>query len=119
MIKTIDTKIQRISATTTEMLLTFEDTGLKLEQYTYLIGRLDNFKLYLNSDYLTKFEYYYEKTSGHLLMELKLTIPDHLMPLDINKAPDVSKDIIDLYKLFYEAQNEIYKKNYQKDPESC
>ena len=36
MIKTIDTKIQRINATTTELLLKFEDTGLKLEQYTHL-----------------------------------------------------------------------------------
>ena len=118
MIKTTDTKIQRINTKTTEMLLTFEDIGLKPEQYTHLTGRLDSFKLYLNSEYLTKFEYNYDKTSEQFLIKLTVIIPDHLMPIGINKAPDVSKDITDLYKIFYEAQNEIYKKNYQNDPES-
>jgi hypothetical protein len=118
MIKNTYTKIQRINATTIEMLLTFEDIGINLEQYTHIIDRLDSFKLYLTSEYLTKFENNYNKTSGQLLMELTIIIPDNLMPIDNNKALDVSKDITDLYKIFYEAQNEIYKKNYQNNDES-
>lgn len=115
MMKNTNTKIQKINATT-EILLTFKDIGITLEQYTHLIGRLDSFKLYLNSEYLTKFEYNYNKTSGQLLMELVVIIPDHLMSIDNDKISDVSKDITDLFKIFYEAQIEIYKKNYQTNP---
>jgi hypothetical protein len=117
MIKTIDTKIERINATTTEILLKFEDTGLKPEQYSHLKDRLDTFKLYLDKDYILKFENSFDQNNGLLLMELTLLIPDHLMPLEF-KATDLSKEIKDLYKIFYEAQNQIYKKNYQNDSES-
>ena len=113
MLKTIDTKIQRINATTTEIILKFEDTGLKLEQYTYLKDRLDSFKLYLNTEYLLKSKNTYDQNSGQFLLELTILIPDHLMPLEF-KAIDVSNEITDLYKIFYDAQNQIYKKNYQK-----
>jgi hypothetical protein len=118
MLKTSDTRIQRINATTSEMLITFEDIELKPEQFTYLKGRLDSFKLYLNSEYLTKFECNYDKTSEQLLIELTLIIHYHLIPKDITEDSDVSNDIVNLFKIFYEAQNEIYKKNYQNSPES-
>ena len=117
MIKTIDTKIQRINATTTEILLKFEDTGLKLEQYTHLKNRLDTFKLYLNKEYTLRSENSYDKNNGQLIIELTLLIPDHLMPEEF-KATDVSNEITDLYKIFYDAHNKIYKKNYQNNSES-
>ena len=34
------------------------------------------------------------------------------------KATDVSNEIIVLYKILYDALNQIYKKNYQNDSES-
>ncbi len=117
MIKTIDTKIQRINATTTELLLKFEDTGLKLEQYTHLKDRLDTFNLYLNKEYILRSENSYDKNNRQLIIELTLLIPDHLMSEEF-KATDVSNEITDLYKIFYDAQNKIYKKNYQNDSKS-
>jgi hypothetical protein len=117
MIKTIDTKIQKINATTTEILLKFEDTGLKLEQYIHLKYRLDTFKLYLNKDYILKSENRYDKNNGQLIIELTLLISDYLMPEEF-KATDVSNEIIDLYKIFYDAQNKIYEKNYQNGSKS-
>ncbi len=117
MLETIDTRIQRINATTTEILLKFEDTGLKLEQYTHLKDRLDTFKLYLHKEYILRSENSYDQNNGQLLILLTLIIPDHLMPEEF-KATDVSNEITDLYKIFYDAQNQIYKKNYQKDSKS-
>ena len=59
-----------------------------------------------------RFENSYDKNNRQLIIELTLLIPNHLMSEEF-KATDVSNEITDLYKIFYDAQNKIYKKNYQ------
>jgi hypothetical protein len=109
MIIVSEKQIQKINPTTIDILLTFEDSELKLEQYNFFKNRLDTFKLYLNSEYLLESMHHYDKSSGLLLIELRIRIGDNLLLNDIN-ASVLSDDIIDIFKKFYEVQLEIYKK---------
>ena len=53
---------------------------------------------------------HYDRCSGNLLIELILTIPNHIIPKDIKRGP-VIDDIINKFKKFYDAQIVKFNKN--------
>ena len=49
--------------------------------------------------------------SEFLLIRITIIIQDRLMPKDIERGSEIIIEKIKLFRTFYEAQNEIFKKN--------
>jgi hypothetical protein len=45
---------------------------------------------------------------------MNIIIPNHLIPCDAIEANRILMEPIDTFQLFYDAQNNIYKKKYAK-----
>lgn len=106
----IITTTKKIKSDKTNLLLLFEDDNINREQYTYLNDKLEYFKSCISPEYSVNFKTHYDRCSGNLLIELILTIPNHLMPKNVKKS-HVIDDTINKFKKFYEFNNEKFKKN--------
>ena len=112
MIKLIDKKINKIKTSATYISIKFEDTQISKKQYTFLNDRMYRYKFYINNEYTLKSEIEYDESSKLLSIGINVKIPDHFIPKDPEKAKETIVDPIDVFKKFYEAQNEIFKKNH-------
>jgi hypothetical protein len=110
MLKTNDIKINQIKLEGTEISVTFEDPEVHPAQYTYFKDRLNNYKLYIDSEYSLKTETEYDESSQQLSIEINIIIPNNYLPTDPNKSNKILMDPINTFQIFYDAQNEIYKK---------
>jgi hypothetical protein len=109
MLQVITTNFQKINEDTTNLLLLFQDDTVNREQYNYLKDILDNFKSSLSAEYSFNSQVRYDRCSGHLVIELIITISNHLMPKKLER--DVfTKDIIEKFKKFYESHIENFMK---------
>jgi hypothetical protein len=110
MLQVITTNFQKINEDSTNVLLLFQDDTVNREQYNYLKDILDNFKSSLSAEYLLNSQVRYDRCSGHLVIELIITISNHLMPKDLER--DIfNQDIIKKFTKFYESQLEHFMKN--------
>ena len=114
MLKTNDIQINKIKLEATNISVTFEEPEVHPEQYIFVKDRLNNYKLYINSEYSFKSELQYDKSSQILAIGINIIIPDHYIPKDPNKANEILMDPINTFQMFYNAQNEIYKRKHQK-----
>ena len=62
-----------------------------------------------------KFDSYYDESLKLFLIDLNIIIPYFLIPKDPEKSTDLIMEPIMVFQLFYEAQNQIFKKNYRKN----
>jgi hypothetical protein len=108
MLKTNDIQISKIKFEATNISVIFEDPEVHSEQYTFLKDRLNNYKLYMNSEYSFKFELQYNKSSQFLSIGINIIIPDIYIPSEHEKANEILMDPINTFQIFYDAQNEIY-----------
>jgi hypothetical protein len=110
MLQVITSNFQKINKDNTNVLLLFQDDTVNREQYNYLKDILDNFKSSLSAEYSLNSQIRYDRCSGHLVIELIITISNHLMPKDLER--DIfTKDIIEKFKKFYESQLSNFVKN--------
>ena len=110
MLQVITSNFQKINEDSTNVLLLFQDDTINREQYNYLKDIIDNFKSSLSSEYSFNSQIQYDRCSGHLVIELIITISNHLMPKDLER--DIfNKDIIKRFKKFYESQLENFRKD--------
>jgi hypothetical protein len=108
MLKTNDIQINKIKIEATNISVIFEDPKVHSEQYTFLKGRLNNYKLYINSEYCFKSDIQYDKSSQLLSIRINIIIPNMYMPSEPEKANEILMDPINTFQIFYDAQNEIY-----------
>ena len=109
MIKIVDIKTNE-NQTSTHIFLKFEDNIVDKELYTYLKEELDKFKLYTDNEYSTKLEIKYDELSETLTIEITIIIPVKIMPKELDKSVDIIMNKIDLFRNYYEAQTERYKR---------
>jgi hypothetical protein len=114
MLKTNNIEITKIKFDATNVSVTFEEPDVHPDQYYFLKDRLNNYKLYINSEYSFKSELQYDKSSQILSIGIDLIIPEHYVPTDPIIANDILMDPINIFQIFYDAQNEIYKRNNLK-----
>jgi hypothetical protein len=114
MLKTNDFQINKINLAASNIQVTFEDSPVHIELYNFLKDKLNNFKYFINTEYSLKSDIQYYETSQFLTIELNIIIPDKYIPKDPDKADEILLEPIDTFQLFYDAQNEIYKKKYRK-----
>ena len=110
MLKTNDIQIKKINLAASNISVTFEDSKVKIEHYKFLKNRLSTFKFYINSEYSLKSELQYDESSQLLSIGLNIIIPTQYLPDDPNKTNEILMEPINTFQLFYDAQNEIYKR---------
>jgi len=115
MLKLSEFSISKIKSVSTEIFIKFEDTDLSPEQYFFLKNQLNKYNLYINSDYSLKYQVQYNNSSRQSLIRIKIIIPNHLIPSDTIKANKILMEPINTFQLFYDAQNNIYKKKYARN----
>ncbi len=112
MLKTSDIQIEKIKLDAIDISVTFDDPEVPHEKYNFLKDRLSKYKLYINSEYSFKSELQYDKSSQLLSIGLNIIIPEQYIPTDPTKSNEILMDPINTFQLFYDAQNEIYKKKH-------
>jgi hypothetical protein len=112
MLKTNDIQINKIKFEATNISVTLEDTEVQPEHYSFLKDRLTKYKLYINSEYSLKSEIQYDESSKLLSIGINIIIPDHYIPNDPNKANKILMEPINTFQIFYDAQNEIYRRKH-------
>jgi len=115
MIKLVDVKINKIKNESTLVSIKFEDKDISKKQYKFLKNQLYKFKLYINKEYSMKFDTQYDKLLKLFLIDLNVIIPNYLIPKDPEKSTETIMEPIMVFQLFYEAQNQISKKNRSKN----
>lgn len=108
MIQIITTSIRKIQEDKTNLLLLFEDDGISRDQYTYLQNNVSDFKSCISPKYLLNSKIHYDRCSGNILLEIKLTIPNILMQDNFKKDSAFTSDLINKFKKFYELQFEKF-----------
>ena len=108
MLKTNDIQIEKSKIDIRKISVTFEDPEVQQNQYIFLKERLTTFKFYINSEYSLKSEIKYDKSSKLLLIEINIMFPEQYLPRDPSNINEILMDPIDTFKIFYDAQNEIY-----------
>ena len=109
MIQIITTSIRKIQNDKTNLLLLlllFEDDGISSEKYRYLQDKVADFKSYISPKYLLNTKIHYDRCSGNILLEIKFTIPNQIIPENIKKDSDFTRDLINKFEKFYETQIE-------------
>ena len=114
MINVSEININKTESVSTEVSFKFEDTGLSQEQYSFLKDRLDKYNLYIDSEYSLKYQIQYNKSSKQSLIRINIIIPNHFIPSDAIEANRILMEPINTFQLFYDAQNNIYKKKYAR-----
>ena len=110
MLKTNDIQINKINLEASNISVTFEDSKIHTEHHNFLKNKLNTFKFYINSEYSLKSEIQYEESSQLLSIRLNIIIPHQYLPDDPNKTNEILMEPINTFQLFYDAQNEIYKR---------
>ncbi len=110
MLKTNDIQINNSNLAVSNISVTFEDSIVHIEHYKFLKNRLSTFKFYINSEYTLKSEIQYDESSQLLSIGLNIIIPNQYLPDDPNKTNEILMEPINTFQLFYDAQNEIYKR---------
>jgi hypothetical protein len=114
MLKTNDIQINKIKLAGTNISATLEDTEVQPEHYSFLKDRLTTYKFYINSEYSLKSEIQYDESSKLLSIGINIIIPVHYIQNDQDNANEILMDPINTFQIFYDAQNEIYKRKHQK-----
>jgi hypothetical protein len=112
MLKTNDIKINKINLEATNISVTFKEPEIHPEQYIFIKNSLNNYKLYINSEYSFKSELEYEKSSRLLSIGINIIIPNQYIPKDPAKAKEILMDPINTFQMFYDVQNEIYRRKH-------
>ena len=111
MIKINDIKVNKTNPEVTNLFLQFECEGVNEERCDFLKDRLDTYKHYIDNEYSLEYEMEHNEFAERLLIGINISIPDHLIPKDFEEGSDLIIEQIKLFRNFYEAQNEIYKKS--------
>jgi hypothetical protein len=106
MLQIITTSIRKIQEDKTDLLLLFEDEGVSRTQYTCLKDKLADFKSFIPHEYSLNSKIHYDRCSGNILLEIKLIIPNSLMPENFKKNSEFTRDLINKFEKFYETQIE-------------
>ena len=91
-----------------DLILTFEDTKISKEQYSFVKNQLNKYDWYINDEYSMTTETMYEESSGMLLIALDIIIPDHLKPKDENILSQMITDHTNKFLKFYERHMELH-----------
>ncbi len=110
MIKIVDIKVNNKKPTTTDIYLKFEDDKVNEDRYNFLKERLDTFRLYVDNNYSIESEIEYDEILETLTIGITITLPEKLLSINLQKCTEIIINNINLFRNFYEAQNEIYKK---------
>lgn len=113
MIKIVDIKINNKNPTTTEIFFKFEDNHIDKDRYLFLKNKLYTFKFYIDNDYTMESELEYDEILEDILIGITIIIPEKLMPIDLEKCTEIIINKINLFRKFYETQNELYYRKHE------
>ncbi len=91
-----------------DLILTFEDTKISKEQYSFVKNQLYKYDWYINDEYAMTTETMYKESSGMLLIALDIIIPDHIKPKDENILSQMIKDHSNKFLKFYEKHMQLH-----------
>ena len=85
-----------------DILIQFEDSDVNQTQCTFIEDRLDNYHLYLDRAYSVTNVSEYDSSKEMLLLGVVITIPDRLIPEDLEKLTQLRLDLIEGFEKYYE-----------------
>ncbi|MGB9200096.1 hypothetical protein, partial [Methanobacterium sp.] len=90
------------------LILTFEDTKISKEQYSFVKDQLNKYDWYINDEYAMTTETMYKESSGALLIALNIIIPNHIKPKDENILSQMIRDHTNKFLKFYERHMQLH-----------
>jgi hypothetical protein len=97
----IKSEINKIKPFSTDMIFTFEDTGVSRKPYSFL-KKLDQYNWYIDDNYSMISETLYKESSGILLIALVVVISDRLMPKNNEDFTQIITEHMNRFSKFYE-----------------
>ncbi len=110
----VKSEINKIKPFSTDIIFTFEDTGVSKKQYSFLKNRLDQYNWYIDDDYSMISETMLEESSEILLIAIVIVIPDRLMPKNNDDLTQIITEHINRFPKFYERITEQFNPDNEK-----
>ena len=107
-LKFIKSEIKITYRSSVDLILTFEDTKINKEQYSFVKNQLNKYDWYINDEYAMTTETMYKESSGMLLIALDIIIPNHLKPKDENILSQMITDHTNKFLKFYERHMQLH-----------
>ena len=107
-LKFIKSEIKITYRSSVDLILTFEDTKISKEQYSFVKNQLNKYDWYLNDEYAMTTETMYKKSSGMLLIALDIIIPNHIKPKDENILSQMITEHSNKFLKFYERHMQLH-----------
>ena len=107
-LKFIKSEIKITYRFSVDLILTFEDTKISKEQYSFVKNELNKYDWYINDEYSMTTETMYKESSGMLLIALDIIIPNHLKPKDENVLTQMITDHTNKFLKFYERHMQLH-----------
>ncbi|WP_424715650.1 hypothetical protein [Methanobacterium sp.] len=107
-LKFIKSEIKVTYRVSVDLILTFEDTKISKEQYSFVKDQLNKYDWYINDEYAMTTETMYKESSGALLIALNIIIPNHIKPKDENILSQMIRDHTNKFLKFYERHMQLH-----------
>jgi hypothetical protein len=107
-LKFIKSEIKIMDRFSVDLILTFEDTKISKEQYSFTKNQLNKYDWYINDEYSMTTETMHKESSGMLLIALDIIIPNHLKPKDENILSQMITDHSNKFLKFYERHMQLH-----------
>lgn len=107
-LKFIKSEIKVTYRVSVDLILTFEDTKISKEQYSFVKDQLNKYDWYINDEYAMTTETMYKESSGALLIALNIIIPNHIKPKDENILSQMIRDHSNKFLKFYERHMQLH-----------
>ena len=107
-LKFIKSEIKVTYRVSVDLILTFEDTKISKEQYSFVKDQLNKYDWYINDEYAMTTETMYKESSGVLLIALNIIIPNHIKPKDENILSQMIRDHSNKFIKFYERHMQLH-----------
>jgi hypothetical protein len=111
----IKSEINKIKPFSTDMIFTFEDTGVTNKQYSFLKNRLNQYNWYIDDDYSMTAETPFEESSKILLIAMVIVIPDRLIPKNNEVLTQIITEHINRFPKFYERITQQFNPDNEKE----
>ena len=86
----------------TDILLKFEDNKVNKAHCAFIEGRLSNYNLHFDRGYTMTYDSLYDESDEQLFIDIIISIPDRLKPLDQEEFTQLCKGLIEEFQKYYE-----------------
>lgn len=87
----------------TDIALVFEDTNVNKEDYEFLNSKLEDYNLEIDSELKMTSDTRYDEYSGSFIIGVVITIPDSLIPNDVDELGEMMINHVKKFNGFYDG----------------